>query len=153
MNDLTVEEIEVVDTPPIVIEVAVKTKRDPAKLKEYRDKHIAKKKRGRHGPHPKRKEKKPAKRKAASKRGPKGWAPEDRRRDGSKKYGLMLRKKRLELGYTQAEFAEFFNIKQPHMCNLEKGTFRPGPKLKALIDKKFFAQVGRGKPRKGAPKA
>jgi DNA-binding XRE family transcriptional regulator len=106
------------------------------------------------GPRKTPKMKTPAKtRSTKSNRGPKGWAPEDRRRDGSKKWGKMVRAKRLELGYTQAEFATFFGIKQPHMCNLEKGTFKPGDKVKNLIEAKFFKQVGLGKPRKGAPKA
>lgn len=134
--------------------------RDPAKLKTYRDKYIAARKACRDAAEKAKPLSKKAKRvrpkatedEVPGKRGPKGWAPEYRLREGSKKYGARLRKKRLELGYTQEQFAVFFGIKQPHMCNLEKGTFAPGPKLKALIEKKFFAKVGLGKPRKGAPK-
>lgn len=134
----------------------VKAKRDPLKLKRYRDKYAAKKRAAAQQEPDTRKRAVRVNKKAkpdAQKRGPKGWSEEDKRREGSKRWGLLLRKKRLELGYTQAEFAEFFDIKQPHMCNLEKGTFRPGKYLKELIEKKFFKKVGVGKPRKGAPKA
>jgi len=99
---------------------------------------VPKQKRKSKGPRKTPKMTKPAKRKAGSKRGPKGWAPEDRMRNGSKKFGLALRKKRLELGWTQAQMGMELGIKQPHMCNLEKGTFAPGPKLLALIEKKYL---------------
>jgi len=90
---------------------------------------------------------------AVTNRGPKGWAEEWRVRKGNKKWAKMLRAKRKELGYTQAEFGQFFGIKQPHMANLESAMFKPGPYLYGLIMKKFFTRVGFVKPRKGAPKA
>src|SRR5882724_481078 len=151
------EDIQIEESPMTSPEPPAKKNRDPEKLKQYRDTHRAKMKalapkKAAKTAKPKKKvvkAKKKAEEPYKSNRGPKGWKPEDRRRDGNKKWGLMLRKKRLELGYTQAQFAEFFNILQPHMCNLEKGTFNPGPKLREIIEKKFFRHVGLGKPRKG----
>lgn len=99
-----------------------------------------------------RKEKLPAKRKEAAKRGPIGRPESERVRVGLKGWGKKLRSKRLALGYTQWQFAEILGIKQPSLCNLEKGTFRPSPKLIDLVHKKWFARMGVGKPRKGAPK-
>jgi DNA-binding XRE family transcriptional regulator len=92
--------------------------------------------------------------KVKSNRGPKGWPEEDRVRNGSKKFGARLRAKRKELGWTQAQMGELLGILQPHVSNIEKGTFAPGAKLAGVIEKKFFkSHVAKGKPRKGAPKA
>jgi DNA-binding XRE family transcriptional regulator len=92
-------------------------------------------------------------RRKPGKRGPQGRPEEERIRNGSKKFGAALRKKRLELGWTQRQMGEILGIKQPHMSNLEKGTFKPGAKLLAIIERKFFKHVGLKKPRKGAPKS
>jgi DNA-binding XRE family transcriptional regulator len=105
-------------------------------------------------PRPKlKKPKEPAKTKPGAKRGPKGWAEEDRVRNGSRRFGAKLKQKRLELGWTQKQMGEALGILQPHMSNLEMGTFAPGAKLAALIEQKFFASKIPGRPRKGAPKA
>lgn len=135
-------------------------KRDPAKLKQYRDKSRAKKAAAKSAAK-KPKSKKPAKRSAAkaqispksSKRGPQGRREQDKIRNGVKSWGLKVRRKRLELGYTQEQFASIVGVKQPHVCNLEKGTFKAGPMLRERIEKMFFDHVGLKKVRKGAPKA
>lgn len=157
MSDLEESLDDIVEGAPVDAAQARRDRKNKA-LREKRaalkaEKTAIKKAPKRKGPRTRR-EKLPAKtRSTKSNRGPKGWPEADRRRDGNLRWAKRLRAKRLELGYTQAEFAQFFDIKQPHMCNLEKATFAPGPKLKELIETKFFRQVGLGKPRKGAPKA
>lgn len=98
--------------------------RDPAKLKKYRKAYLERKEAATH------------------KRGPKGRPEEERTREGIKSWGLKLRRKRLELGYTQIQFGELIGIGQPTLSNLEMGTYRPGPELRERIDRMFFKHVG-----------
>ena len=82
----------------------------------------------------------------AKKRGPKGNPPSKVARSGDAKWGAKVAKKRQALGLTQREMAERFDILQPHMCNLEKGTYEPSAKLRARIDKALFAKVNTASP-------
>lgn len=98
--------------------------RDPAKLKKYRKAYLERKEH------------------LAHKRGPHGRPEEKRLREGLKGWGMKLRRKRLELGYTQVEFGQIIGINQPSLSNLEKGTYRPSPELKEKIDRLFFRHAG-----------
>lgn len=134
----------------------LKTPRDPEKLRQYRTKSRAKKaaaKAAAKKPKSKRSAAKAQIVPKSSKRGPQGRREQDKIRNGIKSWGLKVRRKRLELGYTQEQFAAIVGVKQPHICNLEKGTFKAGPMLRERIEKMFFAHVGLKKVRKGAPKA
>lgn len=75
--------------------------------------------------------------KLPARRGPQGRPEEDRLRQGLKTWGLKVKRARIAKGLTQRAFAEILGICQPHVCNLEKGTFRPSEELRARIDKKL----------------
>jgi DNA-binding XRE family transcriptional regulator len=126
-----------------------KGKRDPAKLKEYREAHAARVKAARAHRAERAAKKEAAKTKSAPKkrksqpqapgairRGPQG-RPEDKRlREGLKTWGRKVAAKRKALGLTQAQFGEMVGICQPHVCNIEKGTYKPSDELRARIGKK-----------------
>ena len=98
--------------------------RDPAKLKKYRKAYL---------------ERKEA---AAHKRGPKGLPEEQRIRKGVKSFGLKVRRKRLDLGYTQVQFGKLIGVGQPTLSNIEKGTYSAGPELRERIEAMFFRHAG-----------
>jgi DNA-binding XRE family transcriptional regulator len=146
----TIAEIQQV----VEAEVAAKPKgkRDPAKLKEYRAAHAARVKAAR-AQRAERAAKKaaakaaakaksaPKKRKSkpqapgAVRRGPQG-RPEDKRlREGLKTWGRKVAARRKALRLTQAQFGAMVGICQPHVCNIEKGTYKPSDELRTRVDK------------------
>jgi DNA-binding XRE family transcriptional regulator len=149
-NEALLEAVRIAEAEGTPIKLAKKVRARKVTGKRAKKAPVSKK-RAPKGPRS-RKEKLPAKRKETAKRGPIGRPEAERIRTGLKGWGKKLRAKRLYLGYTQWQFAEILGIKQPSLCNLEKGTFRPSPKLIDLVHKKWFARMGIGKPRKGAPK-
>lgn len=125
------EELEPEETMPKVKSAKKRVPRDPAKLKEYQDKWRAKKK----------KQVAKANAKARAKLTPKdrtGPKPRYLRsgmlRTGSFTWGKKVAKARQALGLTQEALAIAVGIKQPHMCNCERGTFKPSKELRARIE-------------------
>jgi ribosome-binding protein aMBF1 (putative translation factor) len=109
----------------------VRAPRDPAKLKAYQDKWRAKQK--------KANVKKGAKQRAKNAK-PKKKGPQPRYlrggmlRTGNFTWGKKVAKARQAKGWTQEELAVFVGIKQPHMCNCERGTFKPSAELRIRIE-------------------
>ena len=95
--------------------------------------------------------KKPYLAKNPKKRGPKGLPESKRHRYGDMAWGARVAKKRIALGFTQGEFGAKIGILQPHVCNIERGTFPPSPKLREKVDQYLLKHVGaatKKKPRK-----
>lgn len=93
---------------------------------------------------------------AGLRRGPKGNPPSKVKRSGDAAFGARVARKRIYLGFTQWELGEKVGIKQPHMCNVEKGTLMPSAELRArlnavLFDKKTDPKLLK-KGHRGAPK-
>lgn len=110
----------------------VRPPRDPAKLKEYQDKWRAKKKKQANA-------KKSAKQRAKNAK-PKTKGPQPRYlrggmlRTGNFTWGKKVAKARQAKGLTQQALADAVGIKQPHMCNCERGTFKPSAELRIRIE-------------------
>src|SRR5882762_10459690 len=132
--------------------------RDPKKLKEYQAKWRAKKKKAAKKaklamprakatrtskPHPK------SRKPALSKSGPKErFLRGGLLRTGNFIWGKKVAKARQSKGLTQEELAIAVGIKQPHMCNCERGTFSASKALKARIE----AKLGITRPSRAKPK-
>lgn len=136
----------------------LKTPRDPEKLRQYRAKSKAKKAAAKKAPKRRGKGRKLpqiARKRAipvTRQRGPKGFTNSGMPRVGNEAWGRKIAKARQFQNMTQQELAEKVGIKQPHMCNVEKGTFKASAKLKAALEAILFGHVGLSKKHKTAPK-
>lgn len=70
-------------------------------------------------------------------RGPKGRPEAERIRRGLKGWGRRVAAARRRAGLTQVQAAALLGIRQPSLCNLEKGTYPPSEELRLRIEKKL----------------